>query len=163
MKTHIFLTLCAILASTTLCWAADLKNVEQAIRDLDDQWSKAAEAKDVDKLMSFYSDDAIVLPPNAAAVTTKDGIRNIWKEMVSVPGSTLTWKTTRVEVSKSGDMAYSSGTYEFSMKDATGKSTSERGKYLEVWERQADGQWKCGADMWSSDSAASAPVGKTGA
>ena len=36
---------------------ADDTQIEQAIRDLDDQWSKAAGAKDVDKTISFYSDD----------------------------------------------------------------------------------------------------------
>ncbi|HJT81761.1 MAG TPA: SgcJ/EcaC family oxidoreductase [Chthoniobacterales bacterium] len=160
MNTKRFIFLLAIFAITAVCRAADTKNVEQAIRDLDDQWSKASEAKDLDKLISFYSDDAIVLPPNAAAVTTKDGIRNVWKEILNTPGATLTWKTTRVEVSKSGDMAYASGTYDFVMKDAGGKSTTERGKYLEVWEKEADGKWKCGADMWSSDAAATPSADK---
>jgi len=49
---------------------------EQAVRDADAQWSKAAAAKDLDKTISFYADDAVVLPPNQAAVTTKEGIRN---------------------------------------------------------------------------------------
>ena len=63
----------------------------------------------------------------------------------------MSWKATRVEVAKSGDMAYLSGTYEVTMSDAGGKPVSDHGKYLEVWEKQADGKWKCGADGWSSD------------
>ena len=159
MKTKTFLTLLAIFAATAICWAADTKNIEQAIRDLDDQWSKAAGAKDVDKLISFYSDDAIVLPPNMAALTAKDSIRNFWNSLLTSPGSSISWKTTRVEVAASGDMAFSTGTYELTMTEG-GKPVNERGKYLEVWEKQADGKWKCGADMWSSDAPASPPAEK---
>ena len=61
------------------------------------------------------------------------------------------WIPTRVEVAKSGDMAYVSGTYTFDFKDASGKTVKDRGKYLEVWERQPDGSWKCSADTWNSD------------
>ena len=40
--------------------AADSKS-EQAVRYQDAQWSKAAESKDLEKLVSFYADDAVVL------------------------------------------------------------------------------------------------------
>ena len=55
---------------------------DKAVRDADAEWSKAAGAKDLDKAVSFYADDAIVLPPNEAAITTKDGIRNLWKGFI---------------------------------------------------------------------------------
>jgi ketosteroid isomerase-like protein len=141
--------------------AADTK-IEQTLRDLDVQWAKAVEAKDLDKSVSYYSDDAIVLPPNAAIATTKEAIRNIWKDLLASPGLVFRWKTTKVEVAKSGDMAYSSGTYELTMNDAGGKPVNDHGKYIVVWEKQADGKWKCGADIWNSDlpAIAPAPAGK---
>jgi ketosteroid isomerase-like protein len=55
-------------------------------------------------------------------------------------------------------MAWVSGTYELTMNDASGKPINDRGKYLEVWEKQTDGNWKCAADMWDSDLTASAPA-----
>jgi ketosteroid isomerase-like protein len=61
-----------------------------------------------------------------------------------------------VEVAKSGDLACLSGTYELTMNDPGGKPVSDRGKYVEVWEKQADGKWKCGTDIWNSDLPASA-------
>ena len=54
-------------------------------------------------------------------------------------------------MAKSGDMAYMTGTYEMATMDATGKPAMDRGKYLEVWEKQADGKWKCGADAFNTD------------
>jgi ketosteroid isomerase-like protein len=78
--------------------------------------------------------------------------------MFASPGLAITWKPTRVQAGKSGEMALVSGTYELTMNDASGKPINDRGKYLEVWEKQSDGNWKCRADMWNSDLAASAPV-----
>ena len=132
--------------------------VEQLLRDLDTKWAKAAAAKDVEQTIAFYSDDAIVFPPNATSATTKDAIRNGWKEMLTSPGFVITWRPTKVQVGKSGEMAWVSGRYELKMNDASGKPTKDSGKYLEVWEKQTDGNWKCAADMWNSNLTASAPA-----
>ena len=130
--------------------------VEQLLRDLDAQWAKAAAAKDVEQTIAYYSDDAIVLPPNATSAATKEAIRNVWKDMLASPSLVISWQPTRVQVGKSGEMAWVRGTYELTMNDASGKPIDDRGKYLEVWEKQTDGNWKCAADMWNSDLAASA-------
>ena len=122
------------------------------------EWAKAAAAKDVEQTIAYYSDDAIVFPPNATSAATKEAIRNVWKEMFASPGFVITWQPTKVQVGKSGEMAWVSGTYELTMNDASGKPINDRGKYLEVWEKQTDGNWKCAADMWNSDLAASAPA-----
>ena len=137
--------------------ASSVQPTEQTLRDLDAQWSKAAAAKDLDQTVAYYSDDAIVLPPNTASATTREGIRNAWKDMLASPGFVITWKPIRVELGKSADLAWVSGTYEVTMNDPTGKPIHDRGKYLEVWKRQSDGNWKCGADMWNSDLAVSVP------
>ena len=129
--------------------------VEQLLRDLDAKWAKAAAAKDVEQTIAFYSDDAIVFPPNTASAATKEAIRNGWKEMFGSPGFVISWQPTRVQVGNTGGMAWVSGTYQLTMNDASGKPINDRGKYLEVWEKQTDGNWKCRADMWNSDLAAS--------
>jgi len=157
MKTKQFvLVICVALLPVTLALAAGAN--EKAVRDADEQWSKVAGAKDLDKTVSFYADDAVVLPPNQTAVTTKDGIRNLWKGFLDSL-TDISWKTTRVETAKSGDMAYLIGTYEMTMKDGT----KDKGKYCEVWKKQADGKWKVSADMFSSDlpapDASSSPAG----
>ena len=161
MKTKpLFLSGCVVLFSFTfvcLAPAADTKSaIEKALRDLDAQWSAAAGAKDLDKTVSYYAESAVVMPPNASAATTKESIRSAWKEMLTTPGSAISWKATKVEVAKAGDMACVSGTYEETTTDASGKPVKDRGKYVEVWEKQADGTWKVVADIWNSDLPASA-------
>ena len=44
-----------------------------------------------------------------------------------------------------------SGNYEFKETDAGGKPITDKGKYLEIWKKHADGSWKCVADMFNSD------------
>jgi ketosteroid isomerase-like protein len=154
MKTKRVVTACFALLSLTLVItssAADTKATEQNLRDLDDQWSAAAGAKDLEKTVSFYSEDAIVMPPNASAATTKEAIRKVWQDLLASPGLVISWKTTKIEVAKSGDLACLSGTYELTMNDPNGKPINDRGKYVEVWEKHADGKWKCGTDIWNSD------------
>jgi ketosteroid isomerase-like protein len=132
--------------------------LEQLLRDLDSKWAKAATTKDVEQTIAFYSDDAVVFPPNATSAATKEAIRNGWKEMFASSGFLISWQPTRVQVAKSGGMAWVSGTYQLTMNDASGKPSNDRGKYLEVWEKQPDGIWKCAADMWNSDLAVSVPA-----
>ena len=132
--------------------------VEQILRELDVQWSKAAAIKDVEQTIAYYSDDAIVFPPNATSAATKENIRNVWKEILASPGLVISWTPRKVKLGHSGEMAWLSGTYELTMNDASGKPINDRGKYLEVWEKQTDGNWKCAADMWNSDLAAAAPA-----
>ena len=81
-------------------------------------------------------DDAIVLPPNAPATTGKDAIRKLITEMIGAPGFSLSFRSTKVEVAKSGDLAYSQGTYEMTTNDPKGKPMTDRGKYLTVWKKQ---------------------------
>jgi ketosteroid isomerase-like protein len=155
MKTKsLIATLTLGFAAAAGCLAAD----DQALRDADAQWSAAAGAKDLDKTVSYYSDDAVVMPPNASAATTKEMIRKIWQDLLTSPGLVISWKATKVEVAKSGDIGFVSGTYELTMHDASGKPVPDHGKYVEVWEKQANGKWKCGADIWNSDLPASAPA-----
>jgi uncharacterized protein (TIGR02246 family) len=145
MKSNIFI---ALLLFSVLCTtsAADIKAVEQALRDINAQWSATAASKDLEKTVSFYSDDAIVMPPNAPAETSREAIRKGWKDLLDT-ASDISWKTTRVEIAESGDLAVLTGIYDVTMKDGT----KDHGKYCEVWEKQSDGKWKCGTDMFSSD------------
>jgi ketosteroid isomerase-like protein len=144
MKTRFILSLCIALVPMTVAFAAGAD--EKAVRDADAEWSKVAGAKDLDKTISFYTDDAMVLPPNRPMVTSKTGIRDLWKGFLESLAD-INWKTSRVEMAKSGDMGCLIGTYTMTTKDG-GKDT---GKYCEVWKKQADGKWKVAADMFSSD------------
>jgi len=130
---------------------------EAAIRQADAAWSKVAEAKQVDAMVAYYADDAVVLAPNAPMANSKEAIRKMMGEMFAMPGFGLKWQATKVEAARSGDFGYSLGTYEMTMNDPKGKPVTDRGKYATVWKKQADGSWKVAVDMFNSDLPAPPP------
>lgn len=46
------------------------------------------------------------------------------------------------DVSSSGDLGYSVGTFELTLNDSEGNPVTRKGKYTTVWQKQTDGQWK---------------------
>ena len=123
-----------------------------AIRDLSDvQWLNAAQAKDVDTVLSFFADDASRFPPNAPIVTGKEAIRARVSQEYSRRDFAFSWQTTKVEVSRSGDLAYSHGTYEETVNDPEGNPVTDKGKWVTAWEKQPDGTWKVVVNIWNSD------------
>ena len=124
---------------------------EATIRKLDADWVKTAAAKDVDAWVSFYANDVTVLPPNDKVMTDKTTIRKTIGELLSLPGLSLSWEPTKVEVAKSGDLAYLYGAYSLTMTDAKGKPVTDFGKNVEIWKKQSDGSWRCIVDTWNSD------------
>ncbi len=150
----IVISLAALLALAVSGCApqVDVEADKAAIRDLSDvQWLNAAQAKDVDTVLSFWADDGSVFPPNAPIVTGKEAIRARQSEAYSRPGFAISWQTTKVEVSRSGDLAYSHGTAEVTVNDPEGNPVTNKEKWVTVWEKQPDGTWKIVADIWNSD------------
>jgi ketosteroid isomerase-like protein len=130
---------------------------ERIIRDLDAQWSKDAAAHDLKGALSFYADNAVLLPPDAAAATDKEAIRTSWANTFLTLDA-LSWEVTRLEVARSGDLAYLTGKWKGEMRAPVGgASVTVTGKLLEVWHKQPDGSWKCVADTYNNDPA-KAPV-----
>ncbi|MFQ5927263.1 MAG: YybH family protein [Terriglobia bacterium] len=123
-----------------------------AIRKLSDvEWLKAAQAKDLESALSYYADDASLLPPNAPIATGKEAIRTLWSELLANPSFVINWQTTKVEVSGGGDLGYTSGTMELTLHDPEGKPVTERSKWVDVWRKQPNGNWKVMAGVWNSD------------
>ncbi len=124
---------------------------EAAVRQTDQNWNKAAQSKKVDDWVAFYSKDAVLLPPNDKKVDTQEGVRKYIGELLGAPGLDIHWEPAKVEVARSGDLAYTQGSYTLTVNDAQGKPITDHGKTLEIWRKQGDGSWKCAVDMWSSD------------
>ncbi|WP_213804796.1 SgcJ/EcaC family oxidoreductase [Granulicella sp. dw_53] len=129
---------------------------EQTLRALDSQWSKAAAAHDLDSTVAFYADDAILLPADEPLATGKAAIRAAWTS--ALPAfETISWETRTIEVANSGELAYITGAWKATTKGPDGTSVPSTGKIVEVWKKQADGQWKCIVDTYNADAPASPP------
>jgi uncharacterized protein (TIGR02246 family) len=130
--------------------AADMDATARVLAKLDDDWSKAAATKDAERVASFYAEDAIAYPPNEPAAVGRAAAKKVWAAYLADPASVISWKTTHAQVT--GDFGFTAGTYEESFRGPDGKTVTERGKYLCVWQKQKDGGWKAVHDMWNSDS-----------
>jgi uncharacterized protein (TIGR02246 family) len=124
---------------------------EQAIRTLDKEWSDATQSKDAVKMLVYYADDASALPFNAPIATGKEQIQKMWTGLMGMPGFSLSFAPAKIEVAKSGDLAYDVGTFELKLNDANGSPTTMMGKYVVVWKKQTDGHWKAAADIFNTD------------
>ena len=130
---------------------------ESTIRELEAQWARTAAAHDLEGCVLYYSDDASILPPNSPIASGKQAIRAVWASVLG-PGASLSWQVSRLEVSRSGDLAYAMGVYQFVQKDPQGKTVTDQGKTVEVWKKQANGKWKTVVDIFNSDLPPSAPL-----
>lgn len=130
----------------------DIAAEQGKIRDLESAWAAAALAKDLEKSVSFYADDAILLDPGAPAAKGKDAIHAAWKGMLADPNSKLIFASNRIEVSSSGDLATTTGSYSLTMTNPkTKKPVEDKGNYLTVYKKQTDGSWKVIEDVASSE------------
>jgi uncharacterized protein (TIGR02246 family) len=134
------------------------KAEQAAIRNAGDvEMLNAAREKDVERVLSFYADDASMFPPNAPIATGKEAIRTVCSPIFANPGFTINWHKTKVGLSRAGDLAYATGTYEVTTHDPQGNPVTDRGKDVTVWKKQADRSWKIVADIWNSDRPLPAP------
>ena len=140
----------AVLVSVPLALSAHIDRHAKDLAKLDDDWSKAAVAKDVERVAWYYDEDAVAYPPNAPAAVGKAAAKKVWEAYFADPTFEISWKTSHAEVA--GELGYTSGTYEDSFKGPDGKTVHEKGKYVCVWRKQKDGSWKAIHDIWNPDS-----------
>ena len=133
----------------------DLKSEEVAIMKADSTWAALAkESKDVEKIISYWSDDAIVVPPAQPAVKGKEALRKMVEDSKNIPGFSITWKSTDIHFSPDGKLAYLYGENLVSMNDSTGNKINMPGRGYTIWRKEANGSWKCVVDIWNNGPAA---------
>jgi ketosteroid isomerase-like protein len=161
MQRIALLTLIASALLTAACGPSgqvDNGAAVAALQAADEQWSAAAGKHYVAGTVAFYADDAVMLPPNAPTIADRNSIRQAWVDMLGPSTISISWKATKTEVAKSGELGYLYGTYQDAAQDPKGgPPIRDSGKIVEVWKKQADGNWKCIVDAYSSDLPA-APV-----
>ena len=128
----------------------DAAAVRQAIEDGGAAWETAALAGDAAALTALYTEDAILMAPNAPKAEGSSAIQSAFTEMLAVaPFTAIEIVTDGVEVSASGDMAWAHGSYT-STNTVAGVPYEDTGKWANVSENR-DGQWLMVVDIWNSD------------
>lgn len=104
-------------------------------------------AKDVDKLVRLYTDDAVFMPPGHPAVRGRTDLK-AWVE--NFPKVTK-FDLRIEEVEGVGNLCYVRGTFSMSMRPESGPPVDDFGKYVEVRKKQPDGNWLIAVDIFNSD------------
>jgi len=140
----------AVLVSVPLALSAHIEANAKELAKLDEDWSKAAVARDAERVASYYAEDAIVYPPNEPAAVGRSTAKKVWATYFSDSSFAISWKPVHAEVE--GELGYTSGTFDNSFKGPDGKTAQVKGKYVCVWRKQKDGGWKVIHDIWNADS-----------
>lgn len=119
--------------------------------ELSRAWSDVAGQGDVEATLDYWADDAVVIVPGQAPLRGIRAIREFVEGTTEIPGFAVSWEPLEAHVADSGDMAYLIEQNQFTMNDSTGTPVTERNTAVTVWERQADGSWKCVVDIWNAD------------
>lgn len=105
---------------------------------------------DVAAAASIYDADATLLPPNLAAISGQPAIADYWQGGWKAGVRNVKLATT--EVSTHGNEASEVGTYEMEVQSPDGAVVGhDHGKYIVLWKRDANGQWKWHRDIYNSD------------
>ena len=117
----------------------------------DGEWARAAsEGHDVDRILSYWTDDAVVLPPGLPPVAGKAALRQYVEGSMQIPGFRITWESGDVKFSPDGQLAYMFGRNAVTVDGPDGTPQTTEGRAVTVWRREADGEWRCAVDIWNA-------------
>lgn len=121
---------------------------QAAIGAASDDWFKQTADGKMAAVAAHYSEDAVLMPPGSPEIKGRKAIGEFFGHFPKL--EKLQWK--RAEVVGNGDLAYSMGSFSFEVNPPGAKKpVVEKGKYIEIWRRQADGSWLITRDVYNSD------------
>ena len=107
-------------------------------------WQAAYDTKDLDALAAVYTEDCVLMPPNAELGTGRAFARDVFSGMIEAG---LTGKTETISATASGGVGYHAGTYTLY---APNGSVADQGKFIEGFTK-VKGEWKIAHDIFNSD------------
>lgn len=130
--------------------ASDKKSVDGLLA-ADAGWMKVFSAKDMARSVAYLEEDGSMLGSNAPIATGREAITKMFSGFFALPNLDITWQADKADVARSGELGYTSGTYRMTFSDPSGKTVSDKGKYVTVWKKQKDGSWKVALDIFNTD------------
>jgi len=130
--------------------STDSATVRAAIEATNARFLEAFKRGDKTGLMASYADDAILMMPNEEAWRGREGLdkgfAGFLSQMSFKDGATKT-----EDVMVAGDLAVETGSFAWTLQPKSGAEVKDKGKYLTVWKRQPDGEWKIVRDINNTD------------
>jgi ketosteroid isomerase-like protein len=123
------------------------------VRRLREIWVEAFNRHDVERLVSFYAEDAVELPLNGApAVHGISALRELVNSMFTAGFCEL--KVWQTQVGYTDPLAVELATYTVCPRSGNGGSRKEeKGRLVATWRRAENGPYKITISVWSKESA----------
>jgi len=138
MKTKNVFLVFTVMLFITACTQKPNSNKNEALVDsLTTVFTTVSSSGEIDKIMSLYTDDAIVIS-GQTKMCGKDSIFNGWKDVASFATN---FKAYQSIYSVSEDMVFTEGLYTFDWNQGD-YSALAKGVSILVWKKQADNTWK---------------------
>ena len=138
MKKISFLFFCLFVSVSFAQIKVD--NEKEAIKKADIEFSDLSVKEGFHKaFLAYVADDGVLLRPNSYPFEGRKAIEALYSKS-SDSSYILTWKPLFADVSSSGDMGYTYGTWE--LKTKTGNDKPSYGTYTTFWKKNKNGKWK---------------------
>jgi len=121
---------------------------EKEIRELVSNSVEMFKQKDVAKLVNRFTTDGNLKITGAPLVTGHEALKKNYENTVNLENFKITLNITKVEIAKSGDLAYAMGEYHVSF-NVPGKQIVDKGITVLVLKKEKDG-WKIATENLSS-------------
>ena len=128
---------------------ADQESETASIASINKIWLSMVASKDADGIGNLYSADGVFMMDNAKVITGPKAIAAAWAGLMKLPGVTVKFQTSQLDIAKSGDLASDRGTYELAFDGKKGR-IRDVGKFIVVW-KKVNGKWMVAADIFNSD------------
>src|SRR6266566_6998047 len=123
----------------------------------DAEWADLASAgKDIDKIVSYWSDDAVLIFPGQPVFEGKAAIRAYVAESLNTPGFKIHWASEKPVFSPDGKLAYMRGKDELTVPGPNGAPVTLHLRGISIWHLDADEQWRCVVDISNEEPPAAA-------
>lgn len=146
-----------IMFISASCQQSEVETDRLPLLATDRKRSAAITEGDMEHILSFWAEDAMVLFPGAPLAAGKESIRDLVVRNRQTPGFDLSTHPAYAVVAASGDLGYTFGMFDLSVQTPPGKTVSRKGHYVCIWKKKAEGVWKCVVDMANFRSAAILP------
>src|SRR6266446_3530565 len=114
----------------------------------DTEWADLASAgKDVEKIVSYWTDDAVLIFPGQPVLEGKAAIRSYVTASFNTPGFKIHWVSQRPVFSPDGKLAYMRGTDDLTLPGPSGGTMTLHLRGISVWRLDPDKQWRCVLDI----------------
>lgn len=125
--------------------------VEQTRREIEranQRFGDGIRNADASIVGSLYTKDALLMPPNFETIHGREGTQKFWEGAIKMGVKDAVLKT--VELVDKGDTAEEIGNYTLKIHPAGQSPFEDKGKYVVLWKRDADGEWRLHRDIWNS-------------